>query len=295
MASRFLSHGAVFLMWLLHFLPHAWLARLGEGLGALLYKLGKRRRRIVEINLRQCFLEKTEDERSCLAQAHFRMLGRSLLERSLFWWASAEELHRLIEVCGTEKIRALLDSGRPVIMLAPHFLGLDAGGVALAMRFDSLSTYSEQKNKVFNELILRGRKRFGDQYLLSRQDGIRSTIRAMRSGRPYYYLPDMDFGRRDSVFVPFFGVPAATITGLPRLARAAGAAIAPCITRMLPGTPAYRLEVGDAWESFPSDDVEADARRMNAFIEESVLTMPEQYYWVHRRFKTRPEGEPGIY
>jgi KDO2-lipid IV(A) lauroyltransferase len=148
---------------------------------------------------------------------------------------------------------------------------------------------------VFDRLILRGRKRFGDQLLLSRQDGARSSIKAMRAGRPFYYLPDMDLGSRDSVFVPFFGVPAATITGLSRLARAAGAVVITCITRTLPGGQGYVVEIGDPWPDFPSADAEADTRRMNAFIESAVRTMPEQYYWVHRRFKTRPEGEPRIY
>ena len=131
--------------------------------------------------------------------------------------------------------------------------------------------------------------------LLSRQDGARSSIKAMRSGRPFYYLPDMDFGRRDSVFVPFFGVETATITGLSRLARAAGAAVVPCITRMLPGGQGYVVDIGEAWADFPTRDVSADSARMNAYIESVVRSQPEQYYWVHRRFKTRPEGQPRVY
>ena len=163
------------------------------------------------------------------------------------------------------------------------------------MRFDSISMYSVQKNPVFDRLLLRGRKRFGDQMLLSRQDGARSSIRAMRSGRPFYYLPDMDFGRRDSVFAPFFGIEAATITGLSRLARAAGAAVVPCITRMLPGGQGYLVDIDRAWTDFPTSDVSADSARMNTYIESVVRNQPEQYYWVHRRFKTRPEGQPRVY
>lgn len=295
MLGRLFSQLAVALLWLLHFLPAPTLAALGSRLGRILYRLGKRRRKIVEVNLALCFPQLDAREREALALAHFQALGRSLLDRSLFWWASPERLRRLIRVDGAEKIRNLLDAGTPVIMLAPHFVGLDAGGVGLAMRFDSLSIYSEQKNKVFDRLLLNGRHRFGDQMLLSRQDGTRSTIRAMRAGRPFYYLPDMDFGPRDSIFVPFFGVEAATITGLPRLSRAAHAAIVPCVTRMLPAGQGYVVEVSDPWPDFPGPDVAADTRRMNAFIEAAALTMPEQYYWVHRRFKTRPEGEPGFY
>lgn len=295
MVKRFFSHLAVALFWVLHFLPLPILAVLGQGLGRLLFRLGKRRRVIAEKNLSLCFPELNAAARQELLEAHFQALGRSLLERGLIWWSRPERLHKLIRVDGEEKIRDLLDAGKSVIMLAPHFVGLDVGGVALAMRFDSLSIYSKQKNPVFDDLLYRKRRRFGDQFLLSRQAGALPTIKAMRSGRPFYYLPDMDFGRRDSIFVPFFGVQAATIPGLSRLARAAGASVLFVITRMLPGGQGYVLEIGDPWPDFPTKDVEADTHRMNAAIETVVRTMPEQYYWVHRRFKTRPEGEASLY
>ena len=295
MLKRALSHAAVAVFWLLHFLPLPILARLGEGLGALLYRLGARRRKIVLVNLSLCFPELDISQRQALARAHFRILGRSILERSILWWGSRERLSRLIRVDGEEKIRAARDAGRPVILLAPHFVGLDIGGIGMALRLDVVSIYSAQKNPVFDQLLLSGRKRFGDQQLLSRQDGARTSIKAMKSGRPFYYLPDMDFGRRDSVFAPFFGVEAATITGLSRLGRAAGAVVIPCITRMLPAGQGYVVEIGDAWTDFPTSDVEDDTRQMNAYIERVVRTMPEQYYWVHRRFKTRPEGQAGFY
>ena len=295
MFKRLFSQLAVAIFWLLHFLPLPLLARLGKHVGRLLYRFGARRRRIAETNLALCFPSLDADQRKALTRAHFEALGRSLLERSLFWWGKPEQLQNFIRVEGEEKIRHLLQAGKPVIMLAPHFVGLDAGGVALAMRFDALSIYSAQKNPVFNALLYRGRKRFGDQMLLSRQDGALSTIKAMRAGRPFYYLPDMDFGRRDSVFVPFFGTQAATITGLSRLARAAGATVLFTVTRMLPEGQGYVVEVGDPWPDFPTKDAEADTRRMNESLEAIIRTMPEQYYWVHRRFKTRPEGEPSLY
>lgn len=295
MLKRFPSQLAVALLWLLHFLPLPLLATLGSSVGRLFFLLGTRRRRIAATNLALCFPELDAAARHALAKAHFRALGQSLFERSLLWWSRPARLNRLIRVEGEAKIRTLLDAGKPVIMLAPHFIGLDAGGVALAMRFDALSIYSAQKNKVFDALLYRGRKRFRDQMLLSRQDGALATIKAMRSGRPFYYLPDMDFGRRDSIFVPFFGVQAATITGLSRLARAARATVLFTVTRRLPGNQGYVLEVGDPWPDFPSDNVEADTQRMNQAIEAQIRTMPEQYYWVHRRFKTRPDGEPGLY
>lgn len=295
MPRKILSLTVAALLWLLHCLPLSVLAYLGCGLGRLLYALGKRRRKIVETNLRLCFPTFSAADLRRTTRQHFELLGRSLLERSLFWWSSPQRLRRLVRLQGEEKISQRLAAGQPVILLAPHFLGLDAGGVAIAMHFNVVSIYSKQKDPIFDHLLYAGRKRFGDQLLLSRQEGARPTVKAMKSGRPLYYLPDMDFGERDSLFVPFFGVPAATITGLSRLAHAARAAVIPCVTRMLPGGQGYQVEVGDAWDSFPTDDTAADTRRMNAFIEETIRSMPAQYYWVHRRFKTRPPGSHGLY
>ena len=290
-----LSRLAVFLLWLLHGLPLPLLAAIGRGLGWALFRVAGRRRRIVEINLSLCFPELDDTQRRRLAQAHFQVLARSMLERGMLWWSRPERLQRLIRVEGADTIRELLDAGRPIMLLAPHFVGLDAGGVGIAMRFDCASLYAEQSSKVFNRLLYQGRKRFGDQLLLSRDENLRTIVRAMKAGRPFYYLPDVNFRTRDSIFVPFFGVPAATVSGLSRLAKLTGAAVVPCATRMLPGGQGYVVEVGQAWQDYPTDDVEADTRRMNAWIEEAVRTMPEQYYWVHRRFKTRPAGEPPLY
>ncbi len=290
-----LTYPAIGTLWLLHFLPLQILAVLGHGVGYLLYLLGRQRRTVVRINLEWCFPHLSEGERRQLAIAHFKTLGRSLLERGLLWWSSKERLDKLIRVEGSEKIRSLLDAGTPVMLLAPHFLALDAGGVGIAMRFDSVSIYAAQTNPVIDKLLLRGRNRFGNQLLLSRQDGVRATVRAMKAGRPFYYLPDLNARRQGSIFVPFFGHQTATITGLSRLSRAAGAKVLSCVTRMLPGGQGYVVEIGDAWESYPTEDAEADTARMNRWIEEKILTMPGQYYWVHRRFKTRPEGEKRPY
>ncbi|HRP96888.1 MAG TPA: lipid A biosynthesis acyltransferase [Rhodocyclaceae bacterium] len=285
------SHAVIALLWLLHWLPLPLLAAIGQGFGMLLYVLVPRRRRIVEVNLRLCFPELDRHARGRLARAHFRALGRSLLERGLLWWASPERLARLIRVDGEARLRALLAEGRPVILMTPHFVALDAGGAGIAMRFDSVSVYARQKNPVIDRWLYHGRSRFGDQLLLSRNEGVRATVKAMKGGRPFYYLPDLNFRTRDAIFVPFFGVPAWTITGLSRLSRVAGAAVVSCATRMLPGGRGYVVELGEPWPQFPSGDVEADTVRMNREIEALVRAMPEQYYWVHRRFKTRPAGE----
>ena len=165
----------------------------------------------------------------------------------------------------------------------------------MAMRFDVVTIYAPQRNAVFERVFYKGRRRFGNQLMLTRQDGARATVKAMKSGRPFYYLPDLNYRRRDSIFVPFFGIQTATITGLSRLSKAAGAAVVPCVTRMLPDNQGYRVEIGDPWTDFPTEDVVADTARMNAWIESVIRTMPEQYFWVHRRFKTRPRGEKRPY
>lgn len=295
MLTRLFSLLAVRLLWLLHLLPQPLLVPLGEALGGLLYRFGRKRRRIAEINIELCFPELAAEARRHIVRDHFALLGRSMLERGILWWGSRARIEHLVRVVGEEKIHAERAAGRPVILLAPHFLGLDAGGVAITMRFDIVSIYSTQTNPVFNKVLLTGRSRFGNQLLLSREDGVRATVKAMKAGRPFYYLPDLNPRRRDAVFVPFFGIQTATITGLPRLAKAAGAVVLPCVTRMLPQGKGYELSIGDAWQDFPGPDPVADAARMNAWIEAEIRTMPSQYYWVHRRFKTRPEGEARPY
>ena len=279
--------------WLLHFLPLALLARIGHGFGRLLYLVAGDRRRAALTNLRLCFPQWSEAERKNVARRHFRSFARAALERGILWWAPKERILRIVRIEGLEHWQAVAD--RPVIWLAPHFVGMDMGGTRLAAEYRAAAMFTRQKNPVLDAILYHGRTRFVMPRLVSRQEGLRPLVRVMREGLPFYYLPDMDFGARDSVFVPFFGVPAATITGLSRIARLAHAAVVPVITRQLPGGQGYVLQFYPAWENFPSDDVEADARRMNAFIEERVLEMPDQYHWLHKRFKTRPPGEEPVY
>ena len=284
---------AIFLLWLLHFLPLPVLAALGRGLGVLIYLLVRERRHVALINLERCFPEWDERTRKRVARLHFQAFGRSFIEHGLLWWSGKKRLQRLIRVEGVEHWQAA--AGRPVIWLAPHFVGLDMGGTRIITEWRGASVYSHQKDPVLDRVLLHGRTRFVKPVLFSRQDGIRPVVRALREGLPLYYLPDMDLGGRDSIFVPFFGVPAATVTALSRVARLAGAVIVPAVTRQLPGGAGYVLRFYPAWSGFPTEDLAADARRMNAFIEDRVREMPEQYFWLHKRFKTRPPGEAKFY
>ena len=281
------------LIWLLHWLPLALLAPLGRAAGLLLYALAGERRRVVLTNLRLCFPDLREPQRVQLARNHFAVFTRSLLEHGILWWGSRERVLRMVRVEGLEHWLAVRE--RPVIWLSPHFVGLDMGGIRLTAEFPLVSVYSKQKNPAFDAVLLHGRTRLGPTELYSRQDGIRPVAKAIKKGLPFYYLPDMDFGERDSMFVPFFGVPAATITGLARIAAMTGAVVVPAVTTQLPGGDGYVLRFYPAWDHYPGGDLAANTRRMNAFIEERVREMPEQYYWLHKRFKTRPPGEQKIY
>jgi len=280
----------VVVLWLVHFLPLKWIGALGAALGAIVYRFG--RGRVTRINLALCFPQMPEEERHALGLRHFRMLGRNALELGVMVWGSEEELLRLIKIEGGEHWESV--AGRPVIVLAPHFIGLNMGGIRVAYQWPgTASVYSRQKNPVLDRIFLKARSRFGAPHLVSRQEGMRSIIRVIKSGKPFYFLPDMDFGPRDAIFSPFFGVPAATITTLPRIVKLTGAAVLPVVTRQV--GDGYIARVYPAWQDYPSGDLEADVRRMNAFIEERVLEMPEQYFWAHKRFKTRPAGQPSPY
>ena len=281
------------LFWLLGLLPLRLMAPLGEGLGMLVYWLVRERRRVVRTNLRLCFPRMPEAEREKLSRRHFRAFGRTVLEHSLLWWGAEERVRRLVVFEGREHFDR--NVGKPLIVLAPHFVGLDMGGIRLSIEHNVMSMYSHQKNPALDKILLHGRTRFGESVLVSRQEGLRPVIRGLRKGIPFFYLPDMDLGPKDSLFVPFFGVSTATVAGLSRLARLTGARVVPCITRQLPGAGGYVTRFYPAWEDFPGVSVEDDTARMNVFIEERVREMPEQYYWLHKRFKTRPPGEARFY
>jgi KDO2-lipid IV(A) lauroyltransferase len=286
------SRIAVFLLWLIRFLPFGAVAAIGSGLGGLLFWLIPQRRHVARVNLQKCFPGLPPAERERLARAAFRAFFRSFVDRGILWWSSRERIRRFVRVEGLEHLEAL--KGRRVILLAPHFVGLDAAVTRLAMDHLLAGMYSNQSDPYFNKVMDERRNRFGG-FSFPRQAGLLASLRPMRQGAYYYYLPDLDMGPKRAVFVPFFGVPAATVTGLTYIARFMRAAVVPCVTRMLPGAGGYVVTLHPAWTDYPTGDEAADARRMLAFIEERVREMPDQYHWLHKRFKTRPPGEAGFY
>ena len=279
-------------MWLLHFLPLPILGRFGEAVGSLMFLILGKRRKIALTNLRLCLPELNDAERRTLARQHFRAYARSIFERSILWWASEQRVRSLIQVEPSVPQAAMEDG--PTILLCPHFVCLDVAGIA-ARVIPVCSMYVPQKNAAFDRLLRHGRERYGPVRLVTRKEGIKPILRSLRDGLPYFMLPDMDFGEKDAEFVPFFGVPAATLTALGRIAATTGAKVIPVVATYLPNYQGWRVRFYPAWENYPGDDMVEATRRMNAFIEERVREAPAEYFWTHKRFKTRPPGEPSLY
>jgi KDO2-lipid IV(A) lauroyltransferase len=281
----------LFLLLCLRWLPRSWVRATGRGIGTLAYHFG--RRRVTLINLRRCFPQMSEADRVALGRKVFRNLSASALELGHLWYAPVDEAVADVKAVDFHYIDEWRGKA-PIIILAPHFVGLDFAGARFSRTYpEAFSMYSVQKNAVFDRALRAARTRWNGAELVTRQQGLRPVLKALKAKRQFYYLPDMDFGAKDAVFADFFGVPTATVTALSRLCQITGAKVVPLIAKMTP--TGYEARCYPAWENFPSGDDAADARRMNAFLEERIREMPDQYFWVHKRFKTRPPGEPGFY
>lgn len=281
-------------LWLLLFLPQRWRVAIGARLGDLFYYISKRSRRSAERNVELCFPELNPWMRRDLLRRHFRAFGAAMMAVSLLWWASVARLRKLVRFRDREHYDRALAAGKNIILLAPHFLGLEVAGVFLAHERRILSMYKQPRNDLLDWLQRRQRQRFGGA-LFERDSHLKGLVRIVRAGYPFYYLPDQNPGDGSHVFAPFFGVPTATLTALSRIARLTGAVVIPCFSRILPKGEGYEIIFKPPLENFPTDDAFADAARMNRIIEDAVREMPEQYMWTYRRFKNRPEGEPSVY
>jgi len=277
-------------------LPLGVQAAAGRGLGRLLHALAGRRRRVAQRNMALCLPELGEAQRDALVRQHFQWLARSLLERGLLWFASPARLKTLIAVEGD--VGFAERSAQPVMWLVPHFVGLDVAGVAtqLFQGRQVASIYQAQSNAVFDQAMRTGRLRFGLAQVFARSEKALPLVRAIRRGAVFFNLPDMDFGAKDAAFVPFFGVQAATLLAPARMARSLGMVVQPVVAEMLSGGQGYRVRFLPPWTDFPgADDDVAATTRLNRWIESEIRRNPAQYLWVHKRFKTRPAGEPPLY
>lgn len=266
---------------------------LGALLGALLWLGARRRRHIADVNLRLCFPEWDDAQRRRMVWRHFIAFGQSVLDRAWLWHAPEGVLRQRLQWAGA--LPEVTDPG-PLVMFAPHFVGLDAGGMGVAMLANPAPVafiFVAQSNPVIEDWVRAGRERMGNARPYFRHEGMRKILAGLRRGEPLHLSPDMDFNREESIFVPFMGMQAATVPSLSRLARVAGARVVPVVTRMTPA--GYTIEAHPRLTGFPTEDLAGDTTRMNEVLAGFIRTMPEQYHWVHRRFKTRPEGEPGVY
>lgn len=294
--SRLTSKLGIGFMRALAHVPFPLVRGFGAVLGRVLYVLALSRRRVVDTNLALCFPDKSEAERRRMARQTFVYVAQSWFDRSWLWHAPEAVVARRLKVVGAaDVIEEIAHGHEPIILFAPHFYGLDAAATALTMHTDRPSTtiYTTQRDPMVDEWVSEGRKRFGNVITLNRVDGIKPIVAGLRKGGLLYLLPDMDFGRDQTVFVPFYGVQAATVPSLSRFARLGRAKVVPVISKLT--RDGYEIEVLPAWEDFPSDDAVADTALMNRRLQGYIDTMPSQYYWVHRRFKTRPEGEAPVY
>lgn len=273
-------------------LPLSWIRAFGHAVGLLLYVLVRSRRKVVDVNLRLCFPQWTEAQRREAAREVFIHVAQAWFDRAWLWHGDPEVVRRRLALTGAV---GELAGNDPVILFCPHFVGLDAGVSAVTQQVPRqiIGIYTRQSDPVIDAWVLKGRFRFGEARPMSREEGVRDLIAVVRQGGVMYLLPDMNFGPEESIFVPFYGVPAATVPSLSRFARLCKAKVVPLITRMTP--TGYEVRLLESWKGFPTSDIVADTALMNERLQGYIDGMPSQYYWVHKRFKTRPEGEATVY
>lgn len=276
--------------------PVPWLSRLGSALGLLMVFFDRKHRHIAEVNLGLCFPDLKDRELQELLRSHFKMFGQSLMcTLGITWHRPKQRVEQWVRINERRSLDEALKQKKNIILMAPHFLGLELAWARLSSEWEMAGMYREPRRNIFHWSVHQKRTQFGG-IALGSSGSAKLAIESIKEGKPFYYLPDLDQGKQARyVFAPFLGIPAATITALSRFARITDAVVIPCVTRQLSASEGYEINLLPALEEFPCDDPVRDAERVNALIAEQVKGSPEQYFWVHRRFKTRPEGEPDLY
>ncbi|MDR2309244.1 MAG: lipid A biosynthesis lauroyl acyltransferase [Paucimonas sp.] len=283
------------LLWLVVQLPYRVLLGLGRALGAVMYRVAGERRRIAARNLELCFPERSVDERQRLLKENFASTGIAFFEMAMSWWWPKARLARLAHIEGIEHLQAAQREGEGAILMAVHFTTLEIGAALLGQAHTIDGMYREHGNPVFDFVQRRGRERHNLDSLAVERDDVRGMLKLLRKGRAIWYAPDQDYGIKQSIFVPLFGIPAATVTATSKFARLGKARVIPFTQKRLEDGSGYRLVVHPPLEGFPGETEEADCLRINQWVEGVLRECPEQYLWAHRRFKSRPEGEPRLY
>lgn len=276
------------------FLPLRVCWLLGVVTGEIVYRI--HRTPTIKTNVRMCFPDWTDRQRARFVRRYYRQISHSFYCLGLAWFGSDRRLRRVARLVGQEHCQKALDAGRSVILLAPHTVAMEVGGIRLGMDQPAMYLYAKPKNKLIHEALFYYRTRHHG-HGIARFENMRPILKEMKNGMPFYWLPDQDPDRStmDYVFVPFMGVPAATFTAPSRIARLTNAVVLPCYSRQLPFGGGFEFVIMPPMENFPTDDVVADARTINVEMEKIIEAMPEQYLWSYRRFKTRPDNAPSPY
>ena len=281
------------LLRLMTMLPIRWTQAIGAGLGLLVYRLVPSRRRVARINIRQAYPDYSEEQIRALNIASFKSLGISVFETALAWWADREYMRSICEVEGKQHLDDALTRGKGVVLLTGHFTTLEIGAMLVGLQTQLNGVYKKAHNPMFNAFMAHYRSTYGEELIENKN--VRALIRGLRKGRATWFAPDQDFAEQDIVFTPFLGGIASTLTATTRMAEMTGAKVVPFYPVRLDRGQGYRLVILPALKDFPSNDIEKDSARINKAIEDMVYANPEQYGWVHKRFKYRPPGEPPIY
>lgn len=274
-------------------LPYGLLVWLGRRIGELLLLFPLAFVRIAQRNLELCLPDAPAAERQRILREHFRSVGIGIFETAISWWSSDERIRKLTRLEGEEHLQAALARGRGAILLSAHFTTLEIGARALCARIAASIMYRPTSNPVLEGFLMRNRGKRAKRAIP--RDDIRTLISALKNNEPVWYAPDQSYRKKGAQMVPFFGIPAATNTATSRLARMTGAAVLPYFPERLPGSRGYRMIIKPMLDGFPSDDPVADAQRFNGLIEAQVRVVPEQYLWIHRRFKGLTPDYPDYY
>ncbi|WP_325435580.1 lipid A biosynthesis lauroyl acyltransferase [Pseudomonas nitroreducens] len=282
-------------LWLVVQLPYPALLGLGRGLGALMYRVVGSRRAIAARNLELCFPELSAAERKRLLKENFASTGIAFFEMAMSWWWPKARLAKLAHIEGIEHLKKAEAEGKGVILMAMHFTTLEIGAALLGQVQTIDGMYREHDNPVFDFVQRTGRERHNADATAIEREDVRAMLKVLRAGRAIWYAPDQDYGAKQSLFVPLFGIQAATVTATTKFARLGRALVLPFTQSRLADGSGYRLTIHPPLEDFPGESEEADCLRINQWVESGIRRQPEQYLWAHRRFKSRPEGEPKLY
>jgi len=278
---------------LITFLPISIQVLIGRAIGVLLYRLASRRKKIARTNIQLCFPDKTEQQQHTLLKENFALTGLALIETSACWFSSLNRRSSLESISGSEHLENAISKGKGVILLSFHMTSLELGCCLLSKHYPISGMYKPNKEPLLEHIMTKGRLRHLNKLL--KQNEVRSTIKALRNNEIVWYAADQNYGSKSSIFIPFFGIQASTITATTKFAKLTGATVIPFTQKRTKNGQGLELTLHPALDNFTGENEEKDALQINQFLEKYLDQYPEDYMWIHQRFRSRPAGEPPIY